>query len=151
MVNSKAEKACAYFEQGFNCAQAVFAAFAEEMNMEEDAALRLSSSFGGGMGGLREVCGAVSGMLMAFGMLRGYDMPDDAIAKQQHYAAVQMLAGQFEKRHGTLICRDLLASHQIQAMPVPSDRDADYYAKRPCARYVETCAALLEKALVEGV
>lgn len=148
-MTPKAEKARGYFERGYNCAQAVFAAFADEVDMNEQTALRLSSSFGGGMGGLREVCGAVSGMFMVMGMLKGYDAPDDPEAKKQHYARVQELAGKVEGQYGTLICRDLLKNNEIEPLPVPSERDAEYYKKRPCARYVETCAALLEEELKE--
>ena len=147
--SAKADKARAYFEQGFNCAQAVFAAFAEETGMDEGAALRLSSSFGGGMGGLREVCGAVSGMFMVMGMLRGYDRPDDPEAKKRLYAKLQNMAGKMTDQYGTLICRDLLKKNNVQPLPVPKERDAEYYKKRPCSRYVETCAAILEEQLGE--
>jgi C_GCAxxG_C_C family probable redox protein len=150
MKDTKAEKARGYFDQGFNCAQAVFVAFAEEMGLDQATALRLSSSFGGGMGGLREVCGAVSGMFMVMGMLKGYDRPDDPEAKKRHYQKLQQMAAQMSEQHGTLICRDLLRQSQIKAAPVPAERGAAYYAKRPCARYVETCATLLEDALAEG-
>ncbi len=145
--STKAEKARAYFDQGYNCAQAVFAAFADEVGMDEQTALRLSSSFGGGMGGLREVCGAVSGMFMVMGMLEGYDRPDDPKAKSAHYARLQQMAGRMTDRYGTLICRDLLKNNNVQPLPTPSQRDAEYYKKRPCARYVETCARLLEEEL----
>lgn len=131
-MTPKAEKARGYFERGYNCAQAVFTAFAGEVGMDEQTALRLSSSFGGGMGGLREVCGAVSGMFMVMGMLKGYDAPDDPEAKKQHYARLQELAGRMEGQYGTLICRDLLKNNEIEPLPVPSERDAEYYTKRPC-------------------
>ena len=147
MESTKAAKARAYFEQGYNCAQSVFAAFCEEMGLEEAFALRLSSSFGGGVGGLREVCGAFSGMVMVLGALKGYDMPDDRETKMKHYESVQALAKKFEAQYDTIICRDLLASHQIVPSPIPADRDAAYYAKRPCARYVEFCTKLLEDGL----
>lgn len=148
MTNStKAETARAYFEQGYNCAQAVVAAFASEMGMDESTALKISSSFGGGMGGLREVCGAVSGMAMVMGMLKGYDSPDDAAAKQLLYQRIQELAGKMTDQHSTIICRDLLAQAGVTPASIPAERDEAYYRKRPCARYVETCAALLEEAL----
>ena len=143
----KAQKALDLFMQGYNCAQAVFAAFAADMEMEEATALRLSSSFGGGMGGLREVCGAVSGMFMAMGALRGYDTPDDAPLKAQHYARIQEMAARFTDAYDTLLCRELLEKNDILASNMPAERNAEYYKTRPCARYVEACAAILEDAL----
>lgn len=145
--SSKAQKAGAYFRQGCNCAQSVFAAFAEEAGMDEQTALRHASAFGGGMGGLREICGAISGMNMVLGIINGYDSPEDQEGKKLLYAQVQQLAKSFTDEYGTLICRDLLKRSHIEAQPVPSARDEEYYRKRPCARYVECCAALLEEAL----
>ncbi len=147
MSTTKAEQARGYFDQGYNCAQAVAAAFAPEMGMDEPTALRLASSFGGGMAGLRGMCGAVSGMFLVMGLLEGYDRPDDPTAKQQHYKRMRDMAAQMEAEHGTLICAELLKRNSILPKPAPSQRDEAYYAKRPCARYVETCAALVEEEL----
>ncbi len=145
----KATQARNYFEQGYNCAQSVVAAFAQEMGMDEKTALRLSSSFGGGMGGLRETCGAVSGMFMVLGLLKGYDMPDDPEAKKAHYQRIQALAQEMTAAYGTINCRELLASHGVEAKAQPSLRNEAYYQKRPCARYVEACARMVEEALGE--
>ena len=111
MESKKAQKALDYFFGGYNCAQSVFAAFHEEMGLGEAEALRLASSMGGGVGGLREVCGAFTGMSLVMGALRGYDTPDDPEAKKDHYARIQALGARFSDAYGTLICRDLLASH----------------------------------------
>ncbi len=148
-MSDKAQKARAYFDGGYNCAQAVFAAFAEEMNLDEKTALRLSSALGGGVGGLREVCGAVSGMALALGMLRGYDTPDQA-TKERLYRETQGLAAAMGQEHGSLICRELLSLHGVSPSPTPALRDASYYTTRPCARFVETCAALLQHLLEEN-
>ena len=104
-------------------------------------------AMGGGVGGLREVCGAFTGLCMAMGALRGYADPADSQAKQAHYAAIQALGARFTGDFGTLICRDLLASHGITPSPVPADRTPDYYRDRPCARYVEACARYGQEAL----
>jgi len=143
----KAQKALDYFNQGFNCAQSVFTAFHEEMGLSESDALKLSSSMGGGIGGLREVCGAFCGLSMVLGALKGYDTPTDMEAKKEHYARIQAQAERFTTEHGTLICRDLLASHGLVATRVPAERNADYYKARPCARYVESCAMMAEETL----
>jgi len=147
MESKKAQKALDYFFGGYNCAQSVFAAFHEEMGLGEAEALRLASSMGGGVGGLREVCGAFTGMSLVMGALRGYDTPDDPEAKKDHYARIQALGARFSDAYGTLICRDLLASHGIMPSPAPAERTPDYYRDRPCARYVAACAEWAEQAL----
>ena len=152
MINKqqKVERARDLFLEGYNCSQAVAAAFTPEMGLDVKTVLRLSSGFGGGMGGLRNTCGAVSGMCMALSMLRGYDEADDMETKKHLYATVQHMALQFEERFSTLVCRDLLALNGIEAQKEPSERTPEYYRTRPCARYVEACAAILCDTLNEG-
>ena len=137
-----------YFLDGYNCSQAVFLAFAPELGMDRDAAARLSSPFGGGMGRLREVCGAVSGMLMAAGALYGYDTPGDDTVTGELYTLVQELAGQFKAEFGTMICRELLGREGAEP-PVPEKRTAAYYADRPCARLVGGAARILEAYMAQ--
>ena len=137
------ELAMQNFFGGYNCAQSVFLAFAEDMGMDRDTAARLSSSFGGGMGRLREVCGAVSAMFLAAGALYGYDKPGDDTVKMEHYALIQGLAAKFQAAHGTLICRELLGRSGPES-PVPEARTPAYYASRPCAKFVATAARILE-------
>lgn len=137
------EKATELFVKGYNCSQAVFGAFAEDCGINEETALKLSSSFGGGMGRLREVCGAVTAMFMVAGLLKGYSEYDDKKAKDEHYRLVQTLAKDFEKIYGTYICRDLLKTKDTA--PVSTVRSADFYKTRPCLRQVETCCDILEK------
>ena len=144
---TRAERAIELFLQGCNCAQAVFAAFADLVGMDEAAALRLSSSFGGGLGRQREVCGAVSGMCMVLGALYGYDDVTDQKAKAAHYALVQQLCGEFRTRYGSIICREILKN--APSDPDPSPRTAEYYAQRPCARMVMTAARLLDEFIAE--
>jgi C_GCAxxG_C_C family probable redox protein len=129
-----------YFLKGFNCAQSVFAAFHADMGLSERAALLVASGMGGGVGGLREICGAFTGLVMAMGALRGYDDPTDTQRKKAHYAAMQALGARFTADFDTLICRDLLQRQGIVPSPVPAERTPDYYRDRPCARYVEACA-----------
>ena len=145
---TREEQAVQYFLDGYNCAQSVFLAFAPDIGVEAEPAARLSSAFGGGMGRLREVCGAVSGMLMAAGALYGYTSPTDDQAKAAHYALVQDLAGQFRALHGTIICRELLGRTGAES-PVPEARTAAYYAQRPCARFVGDGANILETYMAE--
>ena len=141
------EKASKNFKEGYNCAQSVFLAFAEDFNFDTDTALKLSSSFGGGMGRLREVCGAVSSMFAIAGLKKGYCNPDDDVAKAEHYALIQNLAEQFKAKYGTIICRDLLELPEGSDSPVPSKRDEKYYQERPCEAFVRFAAEIIEKNL----
>jgi C_GCAxxG_C_C family probable redox protein len=129
------------FLKGYNCAQAVAIAFCDVTGLDEAMTARLSSSFGGGLGRLREVCGAVSGMAMVAGVLYGSDDPKDDEAKKAHYELIQQLAGEFRNRMGTIICRELLDNPPSD--PTPSPRTAEYYANRPCARFVMVAAEIL--------
>ena len=138
------EKARDLFLNGCSCSQAVFGAFAPELGIDSDTALKLASSFGGGMGGTHSVCGAVTGMLMAAGLKYGYCNLTDLDVKKNHYAFTRSLLEAFEAKHGTLICRELLAALE-ELKKDPSPRTAEYYKQRPCALFVETAAQLLEE------
>ena len=142
---TRAERAVELFLQGCNCAQAVFAAFADLFGIEQQAALRLSSSFGGGVGRQREICGAVSGMCMAAGALYGYDDVTDSAKKAAHYALIQQLCGEFRALYGSIVCRELLGAKRAEDSPNPTPRDAEFYSTRPCARFVGAAAEILEK------
>lgn len=144
---TRAEKAKAYFEQGYNCAQAVTLAFADEMGLKPEEAAKLASSFGGGFGRLREVCGCVSGMALAAGAICGYSDPKAMEEKAEHYALVQKLAGEFKERNGSIICRELLDGINNDTNPVPEERTESYYKKRPCADFAYTAADILEKEM----
>lgn len=139
------ERAKALFMQGYNCCQSVFAAFCEELGMDLETALKLSSSFGGGMARLREVCGAVSGIFMACGLKEGYTDPHDRASKEEHYRRIQALAKRFEKENGSLICRELLGLDVKHDSPVPEVRTQSYYEKRPCAELIGSAANILDE------
>ncbi|NCA92957.1 C_GCAxxG_C_C family protein [bacterium] len=138
------EEAMNYFKKGYNCAQSVVAAFRDKLNIDFETAIKLSSSFGGGMGRLREVCGAVSGMFIVAGLLYGYDNPIDKNAKTAHYKLIQELAEEFKRANGSIICRDLLGLGKGPDSPVPDDRTKEYYLKRPCMQLVGMAAEILE-------
>ena len=146
-MTKHSEIAKGLFLEGYNCAQSVFAAFADEYGMERTQALRIASSFGGGMGGMREVCGAVSGMLMAAGLLFGYDSADDPAAKKAHYALVRRLADAFSAQTGSIVCRELLTGAGLRVQTEPSARTEAYYKKRPCPELVELAARILDDHL----
>lgn len=141
-------QAAELFLSGSNCAQAVFVAFCDVTGLEPEFAARMSCSFGGGMGRLREVCGAVSGMLMVAGLLYGYSDPGPGDqAKKAHYQLVQQLAGRFREEVGSIICREILKNPPSD--PTPSPRTAEYYKTRPCARMVMTAARILDEYIAE--
>lgn len=144
-MSAHAQLAKELFEKGYNCSQAIFAAFCDETGLELETALKISSSFGGGMGRLREVCGAVSGMFLVVGAKYGYTMPDDNAAKHEHYRLIQALATKFQECEGTIICRELLGRQAGWDNPNSDERTRDYYNVRPCTRYVEEAAAILDE------
>ena len=136
-------KAAELFLSGYNCAQSVAVAFCDVTGLDEKTAARMVSAFGGGMGRLREVCGAVSGMFFVLSWLYGYDTPGDDVSKKALYTDVQALAGQFREKCGSIICREILDNPPTD--PTPCPRTAEYYAQRPCARMVKTAADLMDE------
>lgn len=137
------ERAMDLFKQGYSCSQAVFAAFYEEMGIDFETALKISSSFGGGMGRLREVCGAVSGMFLVAGMKYGYTDPKNREIKAEHYKLIQSMADRFKETNKSLICRELLGLVEQNKSYVPEARTDEYYKKRPCAELVGDAAEIM--------
>lgn len=131
------------FLNGYNCAQAVAVAYCDITGLEPDFAAKMISSFGGGMGRMREVCGAVSGMLMVAGLLYGYNDPQDDKAKTDHYALVQTLAGKFREQAGSIVCREILKNPPSDPKPTP--RTEEFYKQRPCARLVVLACEILDE------
>ena len=135
-------KAMELFVEGYNCAQAVAVAFCDATELDEKTTAKTVSPFGGGMGRMREVCGAVSGMFFVLGQLYGYDNAETGAPKKELYAQVQDLAAQFREACGSIICRDLMDNPPTD--PNPSPRTAEYYRDRPCAILVKTAAELMD-------
>ena len=133
-----------YFKQGYNCAQSVVLAYVDELNIDEKTALTLISGFGGGFGRMREVCGAVSGMVAVLSAKEGYSDPTDNEAKMQLYKKIQTLMGEFKNQAGSYICHELLNLPEGASSPIPEARTAEYYKKRPCAELVGIACEILE-------
>ena len=165
-MESKIEKAVELFKEGFNCSQAVVAAYAQDYGFTREQALKMAASFGGGIGRLREVCGAVSSMMTVFGIVYGYADPKAKEDKTLHYERVQELARRFREANGSIICRELLSEsaenqtvktasdrEQISAMlsnaPVPTERTEAYYQKRPCAELCAIAANIVDAYMKE--
>ena len=146
----RAVRAADLFYQGYNCSQSVVGAFSDLLPLDFGTLMRLSSSFGGGMGRLREVCGAVSGMFIVLGLLAGYDEPRDHAAKTEHYRRIQQLAARFREQNGSIVCRELLGLSAGPDHPEPARRSESYYKKRPCPQIIAQAAGLLEQYLKEN-
>ena len=142
METNHGKLAAELFLKGYNCSQSVVVAFSDVTGMSPRHAAMISSSFGGGMGRMREVCGAVSGMLLVAGLLYGYDTPGDDESKRQHYQLVQTLAGKFREQEHSSICREILKNPPSDPNPTP--RTDDFYKSRPCARLVALAADILD-------
>lgn len=142
-MSKQGDAAYAWFLKGYNCSQSVVAAFAPQLGLTEETALRLSAGFGAGIGRMREVCGAFCGVVTVLSMV--YADPTDPKDKSRIYALVQEAAEQYRSRNGgSIICRELLA--KAGAAPAggtaAEERTADYYKKRPCPELCRLCADL---------
>jgi C_GCAxxG_C_C family probable redox protein len=134
---NRAERAIELYNQRYNCGQSIFCAFADIMDIDMDTALKLTQPLGSGLGGLRELCGAVNAMALVIGMLDGNADPE---TKKYVYDKVKELSEKFRKVNGALTCKELLGLGKYKK---PNVR------KKPCVEYVRQCAELLEKYLVE--
>lgn len=149
-MKSNTECAISLFKEGYNCSQAVLGAYCKELGMDFKTAIKLSSSFGGGMGRLREVCGAVSSMFMVAGLKLGYTDPKDKTGKQKHYELIQLLSQRYKEKNGSIICRELLGLDVQHDLPVPDTRTEKYYKKRPCIELVKSAAEIIDEVLNES-
>ena len=146
-MSEKSIKARELFLKGYNCSQSLLGAFCEDLGLDFNTAMLISSSFGGGMGGLRETCGALSGAFMVIGLKYGYVTPDNPNEKAELYKKVRMVAEAFNEKHGTMLCRELLEAKSLTVKAEPSPRTEKYYKERPCAVFVESAAEILEEIL----
>lgn len=142
---NKEKIAISLFEKGYNCAQSVFGAFCEDCGIDFETGMKMISSFGGGMGKLREVCGAVSAMFLIAGLKQGYSSFDDDAAKTQHYKLIQSLAEKFKHENKTIICRELLGVDSDGY--IPAKRDENYYKSRPCEKFIADAVKIIEQSL----
>lgn len=177
-METRKEKAIRLFKEGYNCSQAVFAAYADKYGIDEEMALKLSASFGGGMGRMREVCGAASGMFMVAGLETGATQGKDVEGKKANYDMVQKMAEAYRKENGSIICKELLGlvpmpgrdsgqgnsngkktsvkgdTAEVKAAEFtdtqPEARTENYYKKRPCVELVGQACDIIESVLYEN-
>ena len=146
-MEERIERAVSLFKEGYNCAQSVVAAFADMYGLTEEQALKMSASFGGGIGRMRLTCGAACGMFILAGLENGSALPGDAEGKKKNYALVQDLAAKFKDENGSLICAELLGIAPKPQEPTPEARTEAYYKKRPCADMVASAVRIYLESL----
>ena len=157
-IEERVEKARSLFKEGgYNCCQAVVLAYNDVFGLEDELAASLSSGFGGGMGRMREVCGAVSGMVMLAGMIRPASDPSVKNWRTANYALVQEMAGEFKEINGSIVCKELLGLVPMgsctpapKESPEPSDRTPEYYKKRPCEEMVGIAARIVGEQILHS-
>ncbi len=140
-MSKYSERAVELFLEGKNCSQAVFAAFAPDLGLSEEMALSISIGLGGGVGRLREVCGAVSGSAMVVGLKY------PGFSKTEVYEKVRLITDEFKKTNSSIVCKELLGLTTVEKSSVPEERTAEYYQKRPCVKIVEDAVLATEKIL----
>ena len=158
-IEERVEKARRLFKEGgYNCCQAVVLAYNDIFGLEDELAASLSSGFGGGMGRMREVCGAVSGMVMLAGMIRPASDPSVKNWRTANYALVQEMAGEFKEINGSIVCKELLGLVPMgsctpapKESPEPSDRTPEYYKKRPCEEMVGIAARIVGERILHSL
>ena len=148
MYEDRIERAVENFKKGYNCTQSVVEAFADIYGVDQNLALRMAASFGGGIGRMRLTCGTACGMFLLAGLETGVTDPSDRMGKGANYAVVQQLAEEFKSECGSLICADLLGLNRNAPTPsTPEARTEDYYKKRPCPEIVRTAATIYARFL----
>ena len=148
---SEKDTAVELFKEGYNCSQSVFTAFAHRFGIDKDTALKISAGLGGGVGRMREVCGAVSGGAMVIGSIASAADGKDAEGKQKNYELVREFAKRFTDENGSIVCRELLGLDvKMEGSAKPEARTAGYYQKRPCAELVECAAKIIEEMIKEN-
>ncbi len=148
---SEKERAVSLFKEGYNCSQSVFVAFSHRFGLDEETAKRVSAGLGGGLGRMREVCGAVSGAAMVIGSICAPVDGKDSESKMANYELVREFADRFTKRNGSSICRELLGLDvKMEKSAEPEKRTAEYYKKRPCVELVADAAEILTELIKEN-
>lgn len=148
---SRIEQAVFTFEEGYNCAQSVFATYADLFGIDRETALKLASPMGGGIGRMREVCGVVSAMALLAGLKEGNTDPANEDGKEKIYLLTRQMAEKFREKNGTIICRELLGIQEMEKSARPSERTEEYYSKRPCSRLVAAASGIIEEMLLEDI
>lgn len=135
-----------YFKDGYNCTQAIVLAYSDIIGIDKVSLATISAPFGAGMGRLREVCGAVSGMIMVSGYVFKANNPNDSESLKRSYNGVQVLAKEFTDKNGSIVCRELLGLNSKNDNTTV-DNTKKHYTKRPCSEYVCDCARIIGEVI----
>ncbi len=144
-LQERVNRAVDNFMQGYGCCQAVVAAFADIYGLDDTMAKRIAAGFGGGVGRMRMMCGAVSGLVILAGLECGQTEGNDNKGKSECYKIVQELLAKSKEQNGSIICAEILGldgNEKARSSYVASPRTAEYYKKRPCAAKVESAARI---------
>lgn len=145
---TETERARDLFLEGYNCSQSVFCAFCHRFGLDEETAKKISAGLGGGVGRMREVCGAVSASAMVLGSVCAPTDGKDSESKKKNYDLVREFSERFTQKHSSVVCRDLLKLPvKMEETAKPDDRTAEYYKKRPCLKVVEDAAEILTEII----
>lgn len=150
-MKSRVEEAVKTFETGYNCAQSIFATYADVYGIDSETALKLSSPLGAGIGRMREVCGVVSAMALLAGLKQGNTDPQNEAGKTEIYELVRKMSDKFKAEKGSIICKDLLGISEREPSAIPQKRTRNYYENRPCSQLVACAAKIVEEMLLEDI
>lgn len=151
-LENRIQQSVELFMQGYGCSQSVVAAFADLYGVDDQTAKRMAAGFGGGVGRMRMMCGAVSGLVIMAGLDCGQTEGSDKEGKAACYKVVQDLLATFKERNGSVICAELLGMNGCKVVTdtnIPDERNAEYYKKRPCAKKVESAARIFAEYLAQ--
>lgn len=142
-IEERVQRSIDFFLAGYNCSQSVFCALCDLYDVSNEMALKLSASFGGGIGRMRLTCGAASGMFLLAGFEKGQTLPNDPAQKLENYRVVQALAADFKREHGSMTCSELLQLRKdAPTPPMPDPRNEAYYHQRPCLRMITSAVRI---------
>ena len=150
MQKTRSKKAVEFFNNGYNCAQSVACAYCDITGLSTDEAYRAAAGLGGGVGGMRLTCGALTAAAMIAGLHRGNYDPDDNEKKKEFYAVVSAIGDAFTGRFGSSCCHDLLTKAGVDFSAQPKERTDAYYRERPCGSFIEYVSRLIEEKVFNG-
>ncbi len=145
IIEERVNKAIGLFKEGYNCSQSVVGAWADYYDINEQILMKLATSFGAGIGRMRETCGAACGMFILAGLETGCTDPTNPSGKSNNYKVIQELAASFKECNGSINCGELLGLRNIREdkiSHIPQERTSEYYKKRPCVEMVASAARI---------
>jgi len=150
MKKERSKRAVDFFNNGYNCAQSVACAYSDVTGLPAEMAYRAAAGLGGGVGGMRLTCGALTAAAMIAGLHLGDYDPDDNEKKKEFYAVVSAIGAAFTKKFESSCCYDLLTKAGVDFSAQPKERSEEYYRERPCGSFIEYASLLIEEKVFNG-